>query len=139
VHFPSGFDLVSLAGLAAGSTAAWTFVYGFAVWYGIDHPRLTGRRLTAVAAAGGTTALPLAAVAAVLSAALGAVSGVAVPVWLSLWAAAGPLGLLLTLAYHERLGGRAAPAKWLGLGALAGFAVWPALSYLAVAAVAVGG
>jgi len=135
VHLPTGLDAPALVGLVAGGSLAWTLIYGFAVWYGIDRSGVTGRRLAAVAAAGGLAALALAAVAVAVSAAIGALSGFTVPVWISLWVAAGPLGLLLTLAHHERLGGQADPAKWLGLGAVAGFAVWPAVEYLAVVVV----
>jgi len=139
VHLP-GTDAASLVGLVAGGSLAWALVYGFAVWFGLDRP-FTARRLAGVAAAGGVAALLLGASAAGLSATIAAVSGIDVSAWLSLWVVAGPLGLLLTLLYHDRVGDEPAePAQWLGLGAVAGFAVWPVVEYLAVvAAVAVFG
>lgn len=131
MHLPGiGFGGPSLAGLVAGGAVAWTLVYAFAVWFEIDRSGVTGRRLAVVAGGGALSALLLAAVAAGLSGLIESISAIAVPVWLSLWVVAGPLGLLLTLAYHDRVGGD--PAQWLGLGALAGFAVWPAVEYLAV-------
>lgn len=131
MHLPSGVGAASLVGLVAGGGLAWALTYGFAVWFDLDRSGLTGRRLAAVAAAGGLAALVLGATAAGLSAGIAAVSGIRVSAWLSLWVVAGPLGILLTLAYHDRVGGED-PAQWLGLGALAGFAVWPVVEYLAV-------
>ncbi len=137
MHLP-GTDAASLVGLVAGGSVAWALTYGFAVWFDLDRP-FAARRLGAVAAAGGVAALLLGATAVGLSAAIAAVSGIDVPAWLSLWVVAGPLGLLLTLLYHDRVDVED-PDQWLGLGAVAGFAVWPVVEYLAVvAAVAVLG
>ena len=129
MHLP-GTDAASLVGLVVGGSLAWALTYGFAVWFDLDAP-FTGRRLAAVAAGGGVAALALGATAVGLSSGIAAVSGIRVSPWLSLWVVAGPLGLLLTLAYHDRVGGDE-PAQWLGLGAVAGFAVWPVVEYLAV-------
>jgi hypothetical protein len=126
----AGFDGLSLVGLVLGGSLAWTLVYGFAVWFDVDETPPTARRLAAVAGAGAVAALALALVAAGLSGLIETVSGIPVPVWISLWVVAGPLGLLLTIAYHDRVGGD--PAQWLGVGAVAGFAVWPAVEYLVV-------
>lgn len=131
MHVPGvGLGGPSLVGLVLGGVATWTLVYGFAVWFGLDRSGLHGDRVVVVGFAGAGAAGLLAAAAVGLSALVAAVSDVEVSVWLSLWVVAGPLGLLLTLAYHERVGGD--PAQWLGLGALAGFAVWPVVEYLSV-------
>lgn len=139
MHLPgAGLDGPALVGLVLGGSVAWTLTYGFAVWFGTDRAPADGRRVAAVGAAGAVAALLLTVLAAGLSVLVETVSGLGVPVWLSLYVVAGPLGLLLTLAYGEYATGRGRsgdPAQWLGLGAVAGFAVWPAVEYLAVLAV----